>query len=398
MRELPHDASGDYARLMGQHGWTKVSDSNGPWDPCAACQRRIAENQPEYPVCTCMGLVKDPSYRLGDHEQPEPHVDSTARSVRAWIAWRLGVDESDVEVPAPQMGMVLVKVYREQSADAMSAATDGLKQLLPSCSQIIITWHPPRSRGHVRAKGTDSTASMIGERDASGDVPIIVSLTGTAPIRAEEYARSVLQAYRNNTHSEPRDTIGLVRVGDAYQLASGRFEVAAFQHKYETWRAIGVLVPPSGPAREALYRASALTPLERTVAGWGPNVHGDPHPLLPLINLLATIGRIAVRVEQEERRREITRMLDADRAPFARARRAAVLAAVERDPGMDVGSVRYLLAGCHAYEAARGSWREWRAMPTSARDAALRAARHAAPLPPDAVSWAVAVYERERSR
>lgn len=181
------------------------------------------------------------------------------------------------------------------------------------------------------------------------------------------------------------------RVGDVYALPSGRFEVTAFQcGADDVWCAIGVLSPPSESAREAHVFVGGLSRRQPIVAGWGPNVHGEPHPLRPLLTLLAVCGRVAVRAEQEERRREIMRMLDADRAPFACARRAAVMAACEAHPALDRVSAMTVCEVLNTYEQRRGS----------ARRPSAEAIAYAKRMGDggEAVSVAFAVYERERAR
>jgi hypothetical protein len=186
------------------------------------------------------------------------------------------------------------------------------------------------------------------------------------------------------------------RIGDVYRVVAGRFEITAFVAAPSGPEAVGVFTTDAGIVSERIHRLPMRG--ERISAGYGPNCYGEPHPLKPFVDLLATLGRIAIVAAREEQRRSIKRLLDAEVGPFVHARRAAVMAAVERRPDLDPRHAAAVLDACDAYEAHRGIVRDWLALPAPRRLAILTAARSAAAAPADVVSWALGVYERERGR
>lgn len=196
------------------------------------------------------------------------------------------------------------------------------------------------------------------------------------------------------------DPTRIVRVGDAYQLGRGRFEVTAFKVVRQSHMAIGVLVSPSGPACEEAWVLDRLVVATRLVAGWGPNAYGEPHPLRPLLSLLAAVGRVAVRAVREEQRLAVDAVLREDRGPFARARRAAVLAAMEADLDLPAEQATAFHRALAAYENARPAIVRSERDTYTAISKAIAAIGEVESTPARLHAWreALAVYERERGR
>jgi hypothetical protein len=266
--------------------------------------------------------------------------------------------------PAPDASLSGSSAYHAATARPLSAA-DGITRVRveepASYDRVridgvasLLKWGPPATSEQV------ATVREAVARWKGGDVVVL-------PVRGEVKAGDlvaldpVTRETRVAGASAPEP-----RVGDEWRLPNGgTIEITAFDLARPEWP---IAIGPGqydGRVREERAALHALTMsgalCTRTVAGWGPNVAGEEHPLRSLLELLAVCAQLAA-LPAADPRRHVDALVAAhphERTvrPFAAAMRAAVeIGRGGRTPAQIEASAAML----RAFEAglARGMRRE----------------------------------------